>query len=134
MVWFIENYVVAPFKDVPLGMLTRFDIQKHLNALGEKFSRSVVVNFRTYIKAILDEALEQDFLGKNPARKLDIPRTRKPSKRALSVDEVAELLRHMDGRDRLIVRMFLVLGLSVFDRVSCSPCAEMTEPREMPCA
>jgi integrase len=111
MVWFIENYVVAPFKDVPLRDLTRFDIQKHLNTLAEKFSRSVVVNFRTYVKAILDEALEQDFLGKNPARKLEIPRTRKVSKRALSVDEIAELLKHMDGRDRLIVRMFLVLGL-----------------------
>jgi integrase len=111
MVWFIENYVVAPFKDVPLRDLTRFDIQKHLNTLAEKFSRSVVVNFRTYVKAILDEALEQDFLGKNPARKLEIPRTREVSKRALSVDEIAELLKHMDGRDRLIVRMFLVLGL-----------------------
>ena len=51
------------------------------------------MNFRTYIKAILDEAIEQEFLGKNPARKLEIPRTRKPSKRALSMDEIAELLR-----------------------------------------
>lgn len=111
MVWFIENYVVAPFKEVSLGALNRFDIQNHLNRLAEKFSRSVVVNFRTYIKAILDEALEQEFIGKNPARKLEVPKTRKPSKRALTVEEIAVLLSHMDGRDRLIVRIFLVLGL-----------------------
>jgi len=111
MVWFIENYVVKPFEDVPLGKLNRFDIQLHLNVLPAKFSRSVVVNFRTYIRAILDEALEQDFIGKNPARKLMIPATRKPSKRSLAVEEIAELLAQMDGRDRLIVRMFLLLGL-----------------------
>ena len=73
MVWFIENYVVAPFRDVPLGSLTRFEIQKHLNDLADKFSRSVGVNFRTYIKAILDEALEQDFLGKSH----DVPTQRR---------------------------------------------------------
>lgn len=111
MVWFIQNYVVKPFEAVPLGKLNRFDIQLHLNGLSEKFSRSVVVNFRTYIRAILDEALEQDFIGKNPARKLMLPVTRKPSKRTLAVDEIAELLAHMHGRDRLIVRMFLLLGL-----------------------
>jgi len=111
MVWFIENYIVAPFKDTALGKLNRFDIQTHVNGLAAQFSRSVVINFRTYIRAILDEALEQDFIGKNPARKLAIPVTRKPSKRTLAVDEIAELLAHMEGRDRLIVRMFLVLGL-----------------------
>jgi integrase len=111
MVWLIENYVVKPFREVALGKLDRFAIQMHLNTLAEKRSRSVVVNVRTYIKAILDEALEQDFIRKNPARKLALPITRKPSRRTLAVEEIKELLAHMSGRDRLIVRMFLVLGL-----------------------
>jgi integrase len=111
MVWFIENYVVKPFAEVPLGKMNRFEIQLHLNGLAEKFSRSVVVNFRTYIRAILDEALEQGFIGKNPARKLELPVTKKPSRRTLTIAEIAELLVNMDGRDHLIVRMFLVLGL-----------------------
>ena len=111
MVWFIDNYIAKPFYDTRLGEMNRFAIQSHLNGLAERFSRSVVVNFRTYIKAILDEALEQDFIGKNPARKLEVPRTRKPSNRSLSVDEITELLDHMTGRDRLIVRIALVLGL-----------------------
>ena len=110
MVFFIERYVVAPFKDTALGKLNRFDLQTHLNGLAAQFSRSVVINSRTYINAILDEAVEQDFISKNPARKLAIPVTRKPSKRTLALDEIAELLADMDGRDRLIIRMFLVLG------------------------
>jgi integrase len=111
MVWFIENYVIKPFANLPLGGLNRFEIQSHLNSLAGKFSRSVVLNFRTYIKAVLDEAMEQDFIVKNPARKLEIPKTRKASKRALAVEEISALLHQMDGRDRLVLRMFLVLGL-----------------------
>ncbi|MCL4853801.1 MAG: site-specific integrase, partial [Bryobacteraceae bacterium] len=61
--------------------------------------------------AILDEALEQDFIGKNPARKLDMPETRSTCKRTLSEDEIVALLGVLSGRDRLIIRMFLVLGL-----------------------
>ena len=110
MVFFIERYIVKPFCDTPLGDMNRFAIQSHLNGLAT-FSRTVVVRFRTYIKAILDEALEQDFIGKNPARKLEVPRTRKPSNRSLSVEEIVELLGHMTGRNRLIVRIAIVLGL-----------------------
>lgn len=90
--------------------LNRFEIQTHLNQLAAEFSRSVVLNFRTYIRAILDQAVEPGFIAKNPARKLDIPVTRKPSTRTLTLDEIAELLANMEGRDRLIIRMFLVLG------------------------
>ncbi|MEQ1949371.1 MAG: site-specific integrase [Bryobacteraceae bacterium] len=111
MVWLIQNYVVKPFETTPLDKLNRFELQTHLNMLASRFSRSVVVSFRTYVKAILDEALEQDFIHKNPARKLITPITRKSSRRTLAVEEIAQLLAHMDGRDRLIVRMFLVLGL-----------------------
>lgn len=110
-IWFIENYVVAPFRETQLGTLNRFDIQTHLNGLAKEYSRSVVVNFRMYIKAILDEALEQDFIGKNPARKLEVPITRKPKNRALTIEEIAELLGHTSGRDRLVIRIALVLAL-----------------------
>jgi len=108
---FIERYVIPSFGDTPLGKLERFAIQKHLNVLAAKFSKSVVLKFRVYIKAILDEALEQDFIGKNPARKLDIPETREPCHRALSPDELRELLNVLSGRDHLALRMLSVLGL-----------------------
>jgi integrase len=111
MVYAISRYIVQPFADVPLAELTRFELQKHLNSMAEKYSRSVVLNFRTYAKAILDEAVEQQFIARNPAGRLELPKTRKPSRRALGMEEIAQLLETMSGRDRLIVRMFLILGL-----------------------
>jgi integrase len=111
LTWLIERYVVQPFAEVPLGELNRFALQKHLNELAGGFSKSVVIKFRTYIKAILDEALEQDFIGKNPARRLDLPEMREQCHRALTDAEIRELLAVLSGRDHLIVHMFSVLAL-----------------------
>lgn len=110
-VGFIENYVISAFGDMPLADLNRFALQTHLNKLAESFSHSVVSKFRVYAKAILDEALEQDFLVKNPARKLVMPETRKVCKRTLTPEEIGAIVGQLETRDRLIVRMFLVLGL-----------------------
>jgi integrase len=110
-VWFVEHHVIAPFADVPLGDLDRFALQKHLNELATGFSRSLVTKFRVYIKAILGEALEQEFIGKNPARKLDVPQMREQCKRALNTDELRELLLVVDSRDHLALHMFGVLAL-----------------------
>jgi integrase len=70
-----------------------------------------VTKFRVYIKAILDEALERDFIGKNPARKLEVPETREACHVSLSPDEIRELLGVLTGRDHLILRLLSVLGL-----------------------
>jgi integrase len=108
---FIENYLLTPFGDKTLADISRFDLQKHMNDLSVSFSHSVVSKFRVYIKAILDEAIEQDFLAKNPARKLSMPETRKVCQRTITPDEIAAIMEQLTARDRLIVRMFLVLGL-----------------------
>ena len=108
---FIEHYVIATFGDSALSELNRFALQSHLNKLAESFSHSTVSKFRVYIKAILDEALEQDFLAKNPARKLAMPETRKVCQRTVTPEEIGAIMGQLEARDRLIVRMFLVLGL-----------------------
>lgn len=118
---FVEHYVLgqhvagepgAPkLGDLMLGEVDRFTVQRQVNWLATRFSKSVVTKFRVYAHAIFDEALEQDFLTRNPARKIELPETRKQCSRALSEEEIAELLAELSGRDRLIVRMFLVLGL-----------------------
>ena len=109
--YIIRRYVVAPFAGLPITEVNRFDLQKHVNALAKKASRSVVKKFVTWSRALFDEAVEQDFLLKNPARSLIVPETRAETRRSLSLEEVAGLLDVMEGRDRLILRMYLVLGL-----------------------
>jgi len=96
-----------------LGDITRFQLQQQLNRLAEEgASGSLVRKFRTWTKAVLDEAIEQRFLERNPARKLAIPNTRPSCKRFLTVEEVCKLLGSLvHQRDRLIVRLFVLCAL-----------------------
>lgn len=84
----IERYCVTLLKDLPLAQIDRFQLQKIANGLAQKFSSSVVAKFVTWSRAILEEAVDQEFLSKNPARKLTIPETRAENKRFLKIEEI----------------------------------------------
>lgn len=84
----IERYCVNVLHDVPLAQIDRFQLQKIANGLAQKFSHSVVTKFVTWSRAILEEAVDQDFLSKNPARKVTVPETRAENKRFLSIEEI----------------------------------------------
>ena len=109
---FIENYLLKRFGDILLPDLGKFTLQTYLNELAPNFSKSVLTKARVYLNAILDEAVELEFLPKNPARRLAVPRSgKKAASQPLTPDQIPQVLFHLGDRDRLIVRMFLVLGL-----------------------
>jgi len=103
-----NRYVLPNFGDMALANLRRFDLQTHLNALAKKYSQSVVHKARTWVRATLEEAVEQEFLAKNPARKLTMPPRRDTCKRYLTKAEYQRLLEELRGRDRLILRLFVI--------------------------
>jgi integrase len=104
----MERHVLPVFGDVEISNLRRFDIQSHLNKLAEKYSRSLVDKVRTWMRAVLEEAVEQDFITKNPARKLTMPPTRETCKRFLTKAEYHKLAAALEGRDQLIFRLFVL--------------------------
>jgi integrase len=107
----ISRYCVRFLDKTPLPKLDRFQLQMIANDLAEKFSASVVSKFVTWTRAILEEAVEDDFIPKNPARKLRVPETRPVNRRFLSLDEISIVLSKLPMRERLIMRVSLVLGL-----------------------
>jgi len=106
-----RNHVLSQFGSIRLEALKRFDLQTHLNTLASKYSKSLVKKVRTWIKAVLDEAVEQEFIGKNPAGKLALPPTRGTCKRFLTIAEYRRMLGELEGRDRLIFRLFVMCAL-----------------------
>src|SRR4029077_19746054 len=109
---FIENYLLKRFGDVMLPTLDKFTLQTYLNELAPKFSKSVLTKIRVYLNSILDEAVELEFIVKNPAAKLALPRSgNKVTGVHLTTQQIPVVLFNLSDRDRLIVRMFLVLGL-----------------------
>jgi integrase len=109
---FIENYLLKRLGDMMLPTLDKFTLQTYLNELAPKFSKSVLTKIRVYLNSILDEAVELEFVIKNPAAKLAVPRSGKRVTGVhLTPEQIPVVLFNLSDRDRLIVRMFLVLGL-----------------------
>jgi integrase len=109
---FIENYLLKRFGDTLLGDLDKFTLQTHINEMAPDFSKSVLTKTRVYLNSILDEAVELEMLAKNPAARLAVPKSgKKVSSAHLTPEQIPVILFHLSDRDRLIVRMFLVLGL-----------------------
>jgi len=109
---FIENYILKRLGDTLMGDVNKFTLQMYLNELAPKFSKSVLTKVRVYLNSMLDEAIELEMLVKNAAAKLAVPQSgKRTSKQALTAEQIPIILFHLSDRDRLIVRMFLVLGL-----------------------
>jgi integrase len=114
MVWLAKKYLTPAFGASLLRSLTKVGIQTYLNQLAASgASYSLVYKIRTYVKAVLEEALDQDLIDKNPARarRIEIPRTKEKCTRFLTEDECTKLLAACSGRDHLIVSMCMVQGL-----------------------
>jgi integrase len=109
---FIENYLLKRFGETLLSDLDKFALQTYLNELAPKFSKSVLTKVRVHLNCMLDEAVELEMLIKNPAARLVVPRSsKKVGALHLTPEQIPLILFHLSDRDRLIVRMFLVLGL-----------------------
>jgi integrase len=89
----------------------KFEIDVLVKRNAETFSGSMVQKIRIYVKATMEEVIDQGLLDRNPARKVIRPPTRATCKRFLSLDEITRLLDAMEGRDRLVARIRIVLGL-----------------------
>ena len=107
----IKNHFLPEFGKLKLSDLSKLALQKHLYGIAARWSKSVAKKVRVYVKAALDEAVEQDYLRKNPARKLEIGTTRKPNDRNLTPDELCRLLSGLTGEDHLIVHLFVLTAL-----------------------
>ena len=107
----MNNHFASTFGATKLCDLDKVALQEHLYQLAVKESRSVAKKVRVYVNAALEEAVDQDYLRKNPTRKWKTGPTREPNKRNLSPNELCILLTHLTGEDHLIIELFLFTAL-----------------------
>ena len=107
----LEKHVLPTFESLPLCEIDKFMLQQHVTKLAGQYSFSVVDHVRNFLKSILEEAVELDFLTKNPARKLSNGQTRKPVRRVLTFEQLRLLLGALSECDRLIVLVAAIAAL-----------------------
>lgn len=110
-----KQNVLPRIGDYGLKAITLDPLQKVLNDMArERSSRSQLTKVRLYLKAVLEYAVDENMIDRNPARgkKLAIPTNGVPkqSERFYSLDEVHMLLSLASGREHLILRLFFVGG------------------------
>ena len=102
----IESDILAKFGDVEMKIIDKVMLQSHLNELAKKRSAGRVAHARFYLKAIFDEAVEQQFLTANPARKLTLPKElRAVDKTVLTWDQLRLILLSVPLRDRILLTL-----------------------------
>jgi integrase len=93
--------------------LKKSDVQQAINDIATdpaSQSRSIVEKCLTHIRAVFNFAIEDELLERNPALKVELPITRRPNERFLTLEESQRLLDVASRRDRLIIRLFVVCG------------------------
>jgi integrase len=111
-----KNHIEPKLGSVPLMDISKVTLQLHLASLVDaKFGAVVVEAVRSRLSSMLEEALDNEYIVKNPARKVESPPDAKPSKetRSLTEAEVRKLFDGTTGRDRMFWRILLLTGARI---------------------
>jgi len=108
----IQIDIVEPLGDIPLVNFDKFSLQLHLNKLALTRSKDRVLQMRAYIRDIFAEGVDQDFLVKDPARKLKVPaQLRATDTTTLTWDQLRLALSRLSLRDRILLELDMTNAL-----------------------
>jgi len=112
----IEKHLIDELGSRRIDDLTAVDIQSFVNRMVQRnASQSLLQKAVTHLRAILDLAEEVGMIKRNPMRsrtvRIEYKSRKRKTERYLSLDECRRLLASVSGRDNLIIRMFIQLGL-----------------------
>ncbi len=127
----IQRDLIEPLGEIPLINFDKFSLQIHLNKLAATRSKDRVLQMRAYVRDIFAEAVDQDFLSKDPARKLKVPaQLRETDTTSLTWDQLRSALNALAPRDRILLELDMTNALcpselfalkwKCFDSEACS--------------
>lgn len=108
----IESDLLAEFGEVRLERFDKLILQTHLNKLARTRSKDRVLQCRAYIRSVFAEAVDQDYLSKDPARKLKTPTSlRETDKTVLTWKQLRAALAELGPRDRILLKLGMTNAL-----------------------
>ena len=102
----IRSNLLDDLGEIPLENLDKFTLKIHVNKLAETCSKDTVLQMCAYLRDIFEEAVEQDFLYKNPAKRVKVPKVlRAKDETVLSWDQLRMALELLEDRDRILLEL-----------------------------
>lgn len=108
----VEKHVLPRWGPQRLDKIDAPAAAKWLGEVAQTYSQSMVHKMRTYLRSVMLEAVEQGFIPRDPLKRVKRPRTKKPDKTYLTMEEVWALRDQLTNfRDRLILDILLATGM-----------------------
>jgi integrase len=85
--------IIARFGSTAVEDVSSVHLHGWLNSLAKSRSASAVKHLRLFLRSIFADALEQDYIRKNPARTLRLPKLKTVAKPYLTLDQIRALLK-----------------------------------------
>lgn len=109
---YLLKIITERFGNTALEQADPVAMQLWVDGLSKTRSASAVRHIRILLKSIYAEAVEQDYVRKNPARLLRVPATLRPVRKdILTTEQMKKLLGAAQGMDYAILLLLLTTGL-----------------------
>lgn len=103
------KFIIDRFGTTAVEDMDSLQMQRWLNDLAKRKSGSLVKHCRIFLRSILAEAVETDYIRKNPARLLKVPRLKPVAKPYLIVEQVTALLEAAKWQPRDYTLLTVIL-------------------------
>lgn len=114
MLYLLDKHVLPEFGKRPIAEVKKFQVEAFFNRLADAgYSKGTGKPLLWLIRSIFEDAAENDLCGKNPARKVKLPRDMKPREEteALTPEQTAAIFSSITGEDALLLRVMILCGL-----------------------
>lgn len=107
-----ESRIEPTFGNVPLPRVTRDRVAEWVEGMvRDGLSPSRIRKVHVVLSAMLDGAADERLIGRNPAKRIELPRVESSEHQFLTGDEVERLASAMVDRDRAMVYVLAYGGL-----------------------
>ncbi|HEY6850188.1 MAG TPA: tyrosine-type recombinase/integrase [Terracidiphilus sp.] len=102
----IQTNLLDDLGEIPLVNFDRFALQLQVNKLAKTCARDTALQMRAYLRDIFEEAVDQDFLIKDPAARIRVPtQLRETDKTTLTWEQLRAALESVDAEDRILLEL-----------------------------
>ena len=108
----IQQNLVDDLGEISLENFDKFTLQTQINKLAETRPKDTVLQMRAYLRDMFSEAVDQDFLSKDPSIKVKVPaKLRATDTTTLTWDQLRAALDDMEPHDRVCLELDMTNAL-----------------------
>lgn len=108
----LREHIVKELGHIKLTELKPFHLQWLINDRAEKGLTKTLVNIKMTAKQMFDDAIENELMIKNPAKKLDMPSIPKNERRVLTDDEIRIIKKaDLSPKQKAFIYILLYAGI-----------------------